>query len=168
VATADPKASVARGLAFVAVVAAAVVAGRLLGRSFAPPPSGARPACDAPVDVVEHGRLRLGCASEKALSACTGVESGDRVELGPGGCRRISGGMRASSRLLRGLAVDINRASAAELQLLDGIGPALSTAIVADREANGRYTSVDDLQRVRGVGPATIERLRPEITAASR
>lgn len=167
-ATADPKASVARGLAVVAAVAAAVVAGRLLGREFAQPPRGGLPACDAPVDVVEHGRLRLGCASDRALSACTAVESGDRVELGPSGCRRIPGGMRAPSRLLRGLAVDINRASAAELQLLDGIGPALSAAIIADREANGRFTSVDDLQRVRGVGPATIERLRTQIAATSR
>lgn len=53
-------------------------------------------------------------------------------------------------------AVNINAADAAALQTLPGIGPSKAQAIVADRTANGPFTDCGDLQRVRGVGPATI------------
>ncbi|MCA9289346.1 MAG: ComEA family DNA-binding protein [Phycisphaerales bacterium] len=56
--------------------------------------------------------------------------------------------------------IDINTATAAELELLPGIGPSRARAIVEDRRANGVFGSVDELDRVRGIGPATIEGLR--------
>ena len=57
--------------------------------------------------------------------------------------------------------VDLNTARAAELQLLPGIGPALAQRIVDDRIEHGPFTTVDTLQRVKRIGPATVERLRP-------
>ncbi len=57
--------------------------------------------------------------------------------------------------------VDLNRASADELQQLPGIGPATAAAIVAHRDANGPFRSVDQLDDVRGIGPAKLEQLRP-------
>lgn len=57
--------------------------------------------------------------------------------------------------------VDVNRATARELEALPGIGPALAGRIVASREEEGPFRTVEDLQRVRGIGPATVERLRP-------
>jgi competence ComEA-like helix-hairpin-helix protein len=63
-------------------------------------------------------------------------------------------------------AVDLNRASPEELMQLPGIGPVLAGRIVAARAADGTFTSVDDLRRVSGVGPARIERLRSLVTAA--
>jgi competence ComEA-like helix-hairpin-helix protein len=56
--------------------------------------------------------------------------------------------------------VDINSASAAELTQLRLIGPFRSEIIVTDREENGPFESLDDLQRVKGIGPATVERNR--------
>ncbi len=53
--------------------------------------------------------------------------------------------------------ISINSASAAELETISGIGPALSARIIAGRP----YASVDALERVSGIGPATLERLRP-------
>ena len=53
-------------------------------------------------------------------------------------------------------AVNINAANASGLQALPGIGPSKAEAIVADRKANGPFTSCLDLERVRGVGPATV------------
>ena len=63
--------------------------------------------------------------------------------------------------------IDINVAGEAELQLLSGIGPTLAARIVADREANGAYASVDELQRVRGIGERTVEKLRGMATAGA-
>lgn len=57
--------------------------------------------------------------------------------------------------------VDINEASAQELQVLPGIGPALAQRIIADRNQFGRYRRVEDLARVRGIGRETVEKLRP-------
>lgn len=48
--------------------------------------------------------------------------------------------------------VDINAASAAELDALPGIGPATAEKIVADRQSNGPFASVEDLKRVSGIG----------------
>ena len=56
--------------------------------------------------------------------------------------------------------IDINNASIAELDLLPGIGPALGAQIIADREANGRFDTIDDLQRVSGIGPKKVEKIR--------
>jgi len=56
--------------------------------------------------------------------------------------------------------VDVNRADRAALDELPGVGPATADAIVIDRELNGPFVSVDDLERVSGIGPATLERLR--------
>src|SRR5262249_31399618 len=56
--------------------------------------------------------------------------------------------------------VDLNTATAAQLDTLPGIGPATAAAIVHDREENGPFASVDDLARVRGIGPAKLAQLR--------
>jgi competence protein ComEA len=60
--------------------------------------------------------------------------------------------------------VDLNRAGIDALQTLPGIGPAIAERIVQARKEQ-MFTSVEDLVRVRGVGPATVERLRPLVTA---
>jgi comEA protein len=67
-------------------------------------------------------------------------------------------------------AVNINEATAPELIALPGIGPAMAGRILAYRKEHGRFTSVDELDRVRGIGPSTLRRLRPFIliTGAGR
>jgi competence protein ComEA len=62
------------------------------------------------------------------------------------------------------LRVDLNCADAAELTLLPGIGPGLAERIVADRAAHGPFEDVDDLMRVKRIGPAVLDRLRPYAT----
>lgn len=60
--------------------------------------------------------------------------------------------------------VDVDRATAVELQALPGIGPALAARIVAFRDSNGPFGSIARLQRVRGIGPATARRLDSLVT----
>jgi competence ComEA-like helix-hairpin-helix protein len=59
--------------------------------------------------------------------------------------------------------LDLNRASASELETLPGVGAALAARIVETRKRLGRFASVDDLESVRGIGAATVERLRPRV-----
>ncbi len=60
--------------------------------------------------------------------------------------------------------VNVNSASAEQLQLLPSVGPALAARIVEFRSANGPFTTVDELVAVKGIGEATLERLRPHLT----
>lgn len=60
--------------------------------------------------------------------------------------------------------ININRATAEELQTLNGIGPSKSEAIVRDREKNGPFKTVDELTRVSGIGEKTLENIRDFIT----
>ena len=64
-------------------------------------------------------------------------------------------------------AVNINTATQAELEALQGIGPAKAKAIVDHRKKNGPFKSADDLQNVNGIGPATMKRLRKDVTVGS-
>ena len=59
--------------------------------------------------------------------------------------------------------VNLNTASASELDALPGIGPARAAAILQEREARGPFASVDELSRVPGLGPAAIARLRDRL-----
>lgn len=65
----------------------------------------------------------------------------------------------------RGTAVNVNRATAVELEALPGIGPSLARRIVADREAQGPFATVAALDRVPGIGPALLARLGRLVTA---
>jgi competence protein ComEA len=57
--------------------------------------------------------------------------------------------------------LDANAATWVEWSQIQGIGDGLARRIVADREQNGPFSSVDDLGRVKGIGPKTLEHLRP-------
>lgn len=72
--------------------------------------------------------------------------------------------------LAPGLAVavvDINTANESQLEALPGIGPKKAREILGDRQANGPFSSVEDLRRVKGIGDKTIADLRAQVTAGS-
>jgi competence ComEA-like helix-hairpin-helix protein len=73
---------------------------------------------------------------------------------------------RKKQVLLAGVAINVNEASAAELQRLPRIGPVLSQRIIEER-ARAPFRSVDELRRVKGIGPKTLENLRPFVTVES-
>jgi competence protein ComEA len=73
-------------------------------------------------------------------------------------------GKSKKEALLTGAPININLASQAELMRLPRIGPKLSERIIEER-AKGPFKSVDELRRVKGIGPKTLANLRPFITA---
>jgi competence protein ComEA len=59
--------------------------------------------------------------------------------------------------------VDVNRANWPELSTLPEVGETLAKRIVEHRQRHGEFQTIDDLQRVRGIGPKTFERLKPYV-----
>jgi competence protein ComEA len=65
-------------------------------------------------------------------------------------------------------AVDVNSATQSELEAVKGIGPAKAKAIIEYREKHGPYQSVDDLVAVKGLGKASVDKLRDQLEARPR
>ena len=64
--------------------------------------------------------------------------------------------------------LDLNTATAGQLDTLPGIGPALAARIIAWREAHGPFQMVDDLTEVSGIGLKILEGLRGSVTVSSQ
>ena len=92
-----------------------------------------------------------------AMGSSIGAEPGPAP---PEGAPSPSGNDSAPGSL-----VDLNTATVEQLDTLPGIGPVTAAAIVAWRDANGRFTSVDQLGDVDGIGPARLEKLRDLVHA---
>ena len=61
-------------------------------------------------------------------------------------------------------AVSLNSADVQELETIPGVGPVTASAIVAHRDEAGPFTSIEQLMDVSGIGPATLESIRPYVT----
>ena len=68
----------------------------------------------------------------------------------------------------RSQPVDLDRASEQEIDVLPRVGPAIAHRIVANRDSFGPFGSLEALRRVKGMGPATLERLSPLVTFSGR
>jgi len=68
--------------------------------------------------------------------------------------------------LIENMKIDINHANAIEWQVVPGIGPALAGKIIAEREGGGSFLTIEDLERVNGIGPRTIDNIREYLVVA--
>lgn len=64
-------------------------------------------------------------------------------------------------------AVNINTATQSELEAIKGLGPTKAQSIIAYREANGNFKSVDDLDKVKGFGKASIEKIKGDLSVGA-
>jgi competence protein ComEA len=113
-------------------------------------------------------------ADPDALNLAAPLADGDRIAVPVAGEAGMTGGDvaaaghshagSATEGVAAGAPVNLNTASADELETLPGIGPATAAAIVEHREQNGPYASVDDLEAVRGIGPAKLDAIRDQVT----
>lgn len=128
------------------------------------------PGSSAVVEAIRNFDLPQSCAqNDDSANARPGDEFVfSQIE---GGCRFVRlGRVRGATRLLSGGKIDINNDSEAELALLPGIGGIKAAAIARSRVEEGPFRRPEDLDRVRGIGQKTIEKLRPwiEWTPAGR
>ncbi|MGH2752976.1 MAG: ComEA family DNA-binding protein [Actinomycetota bacterium] len=151
----------------------------------APSPGGAPSAAGAPVLVHVAGFVRApglyelptGARVADAIAAAGGardagdldavnlaqvVTDGLKVEVPRRGAAPAPSA--SSTAAAGGGAVSLNSADASVLESIPGIGPVKAAAIVQYRTENGAFTSLDQLLEVSGIGPATLESIRPYVT----
>ncbi len=109
----------------------------------------------APAQIQPNG----GTANAGQSNAANGVAQNGGAQPQPARTLTASGSAQKGST-----PVNINTATAEELQTLPRIGPAMAQRIIAWREAHGGFRSVDELDAVPGIGPSMLENLRPLVT----
>ncbi len=88
---------------------------------------------------------------------------GSSVASEPSTAASAGGPPTSGSASAPGGLVDLNTATLEQLDTLPGVGPVTAAAIVAWRDANGSFTSVDQLADIDGIGPARLEKLRAQV-----
>ena len=92
------------------------------------------------------------------LNLASSVSDGDQIVVPLVGAAKMPG--QAADR-----GIDLNRATAAQLEDLPGVGPVLAGRIVAFRDLHGGFTAVEDLLDVGGIGEAKLAAMRDSIVA---
>lgn len=108
----------------------------------------------AEADVTGLNRASKVTDGQKIYVPTVGEQQAAATAGGADGTAAVSGA-GASSGL-----VNINTASAAELQTLSGIGPSMAQSIIDERTQNGAFASVDDLMRVSGIGEKKLAKIK--------
>jgi competence protein ComEA len=121
-------------------------------------------------DAVKAAGGALGDADLSAVNLARVVADGEQLVIPKqgeaSGSAATGAGMATSPRKPPpGAKVDINNATAEQLDALPGVGPSTAAKIVSEREANGPYKSVDDLMRVPGIGAKKLDALKDLVTA---
>lgn len=125
-------------------------------------------------DAVEAAGGLLGNAAPAALNLARVVDDGEQVVVptadeaaaGGAGAGGAAGGSTGTAGAPPGAGgkVNLNTATAAQLDALPGVGPSTAAKIVADRERNGPFRTADDLMRVPGIGAKKFDPLKDLVT----
>ncbi|WP_354697612.1 hypothetical protein DSM112329_03247 [Paraconexibacter sp. AEG42_29] len=108
------------------------------------------PRRGAPVGAAPGGTGAGGSAGGAGAATGSGGGGGSGAGAGPGAA--AVGGI-----------IDLNTATAEQLETLDGVGPATSAKILQYRTENGPFRSVDDLEQIPGIGPKKLAAMRPRV-----
>jgi competence ComEA-like helix-hairpin-helix protein len=126
---------------------------------------GALPSANARVIAEQSLAQRSGPSSPPALELQATAERASQPRgAGVGPAQPADGGEGLISSAAPARRICINTASAAELELLPQIGPALATRIIEHRAAHGPFRTPADLDKVRGIGEKTLEKLVPLVS----
>jgi len=95
------------------------------------------------------------------------LASGSLVEVTPEGEYKPRGRMSGDRLLSLGLALDLNTATAQDLEALPGIGPVMAQRLVQFRQTHGPFKDVEDLLAVSGIGEKKLALLKPYLVVLS-
>lgn len=109
-----------------------------------------------------HDAIRAAGGDPTGMVDAT-VEPGTRLVVQAGAWRAEA----MDQVLVIGLPVDVNTASPLALEAIPGVGAGRARAIVEERDRGGPYRTVDELDRVPGIGPATVDALRPFVVVSA-
>ena len=109
-------------------------------------------------DVTGLNRASKVADGQKIYVPKVGEQQASIADVGVDGGASASSGVGGATSL-----VNINTASAAELQTLSGIGPSMAQSIIDERTKNGAFASVDDLMRVSGIGEKKLAKIKDSI-----
>ncbi len=126
---------------------------------LAPDADAARLNLAAPL--ADGARVYVPRVGEAELPEVVDADGGTAGGAGQGGADGAAPGAADDGAVA---LIDLNTATADELEALPGVGPAIAAAIVAFREENGGFATVDDLLDVRGIGEARLADIRPLVT----
>lgn len=124
-------------------------------------------------DAIRAAGGALGPAALESLNLARILADGEQVyvlsadQVAAGTVPGAGGTLGAAGPVSGGTAggkVDVNRASAAELEELPGVGPSTAQKIVDDRTKNGPFKKPEDLMRVPGIGPSKFEAMKDMVT----
>ncbi|MDQ0111748.1 ComEA family DNA-binding protein [Paenibacillus harenae] len=156
-----------------------VLAAVLFGAAFTQPKQPYAEEWTAMNEEVEHALNGLDSTSDGEGMVLTNEENGNVQDKGKARETKdeekdasgavtpdIGAGIESEGNSDEGTGkLDINQATAAELDALKGIGQAKARAIVEDREQNGPFATVNDLLRVRGIGEKLLAGFKEDIVA---
>jgi hypothetical protein len=171
--TADAASREALRRQIVAVESAGAADRRGRGKGRAPFDAGSAPGGRQRRKSAGATDASSGRGREPARGRDAGVETDPRSIFAPPSPQRPARGLFMPQRVAdrersapnsTTAPIDVDRATAQELERLPRIGPALAVRIVTDRDQYGPYGSLDALQRVRGIGPAMVRELTPYVT----
>ena len=151
------------GLFFVTAIAsgAAITYGHILARR---PGVYAVPSGSRVIVASQRAGGPLPKADLSTLDLAAPLTDGTQITVSDGSAGPLSGAPDASGAGGSGVLVNINAASETGLEGLAGVGPVTANAIIQYRTEHGPFATVDDLLNVRGIGPATLEELRSQVT----
>ena len=160
-------------LAAVAVIGggARVVSTRSLARDLAQSEQGPTASADLATRALD---AQIAAVDSARRHKSTGKSRQSKRQATSPAIRSAPSGRTSRSPVDRGggrdpvAPIDVNDASAAELERLPRIGPSLAARIVAWRETNGPFESMESLRHVPGIGPATARLLAPLVTFSGR
>lgn len=113
---------------------------------------------DRAVDAVAAAGGFTEGADQSQLNLARFISDGEQIVVPVLGTEPAQGGQATQGK------VNINTADSATLETLPRVGPAMAQRIIAWREANGRFASIEDLLAVTGIGSKTFEGLRDLVT----
>jgi competence protein ComEA len=116
------------------------------------------------IDAIERAGGALPKADLSLLNLAAPITDGTQILVPKAGPPSATGASPAPVGGAPAGLINVNTATATELEALSGIGEVLAATIVEYRTTNGPFTAVDDLLDVSGIGPATLDEIRDQIT----